>query len=353
MKDTIPVRKGEELDAANLEQFLREKIANLPDSPLRIEQFPSGHSNLTYLLSMGNWEAVLRRPPLGPVAAKAHDMKREFTILRALHPHFKLAPKPFLYEEESDIVGSSFFVMERRKGVVFDTDFPKGVEESLENGELISETMIKTLVNLHQVDYTKTELAEFTKPDGFMKRQVEGWNRRYERAMTDDIPHVENVMMWLQSNVPESSDATVIHYDFKCNNAMFNPNNLREMTGLFDWEMTTVGDPLADLGVTLSYWMEDSDPEFLKRGLGKPPVTTKPGFYTRKQFAEKYAAYTGRDLTNLPFYVAFAYFKLAVIVQQIYYRYKKGQTNDQRFAHFNKAAEGLIAYANHISRSGL
>lgn len=353
IKDTIAVRPGEELLIDQLEKYVKNKLPHLPKGPLQIEQFPSGHSNLTYLLKIGDWEGVLRRPPLGPVAAKAHDMKRESTILSTLHPHFPLAPKPYVYEEDESIIGAPFFIMERRKGVVFDTDFPDGVDETLENGRQISDTMVKTLVELHQVDYKKTKLVNMTKPEGFMERQVHGWIKRYQKAATDEVPEVEELLKWMVDHIPKETDASIIHYDYKCNNAMFNPNDLTEMTGLFDWEMTTVGDPLADLGVALSYWVEDSDPDFLKQAFGKPPITTKPGFYTRREFAHKYAQYTGRDLSSLSFYVTFAYFKLAVIVQQIYYRYYKGQTKDNRFANFNMAAAVLIAYANELSKKGL
>jgi aminoglycoside phosphotransferase (APT) family kinase protein len=352
-KDTIAVRQGEELNSEILQDYLIARLPNLPEGNLTIEQFPSGVSNLTYLLKIGNFEVVLRRPPLGPVAAKAHDMKREYRILNALHPQFPLAPKPILYEEDESLIGSSFFIMERRKGIVLDTDYPPGIEATEENGAKVSETMVKTLVELHQIDYQKTELVKMTKPIGFMERQVHGWINRYLNAKTDNVPYVDELMDWLVVNLPKERDATVIHYDYKINNTMFNPNNLSEMVGLFDWEMTTVGDPLADLGVTLSYWIEKDDPEFLQQAFGKPPITTKPGFYTRKLFMEKYAEYSGRDLSNIHYYLTFAYFKLAVIAQQIYYRYKKGQTKDERFAQFHLAVQILISHALQIAKNGM
>ncbi|MEQ6375656.1 phosphotransferase family protein [Bacillaceae bacterium S4-13-56] len=346
MKDTIPVRRGEELDLQLLEKYLREKLPDLPQGQLQVEQFPSGHSNLTYSLSIGPWEAVLRKRPLGPVASKAHDMNREYKILKAIHPYFQIAPMPYLYESDSSITGSEFFVMERRHGVVFDTEYPKEIEETEENGRKISDAMVKNLVKLHSIDYTKTELVDMAKPEGFLERQVHGWIKRYENAKTDDVQRVDQLTQWLKTNIPESPSPTIIHYDFKPNNAMFDPNDLTKMVGLFDWEMTTVGDPLADLGVTLSYWVQGDDPELLKYGFGKPPITTKAGFYSREEFAKKYADMTGADLTNLPFYVTFAYFKLAVIAQQIYFRYKKGQTEDPRFARFNQAVAALVEIAS-------
>ncbi len=281
---------------------------------------------------------------LGPVAPKAHDMEREQRILAALHPVFPAAPEPYVFSDDTDIVGSPFFVMERRHGIVLDTAFPEGIQPTPERCRQISEKMADTLAELHALDYTKTPLAGLVKPEGFLERQVHGWIGRYERAETDEVPGVEELKKWLASRIPASPDPTVIHYDFKLNNAMFSPDFSR-LTGLFDWEMATVGDPLADLGVAMSYWIQADDPELLKFGMGKPPVTVMDGFYSRQEFIERYAETSGRDVTNMTFYLSFAYFKLAVIIQQIYYRYKMGQTRDERFAHFNRFADSLIRHA--------
>lgn len=340
----IPVRAGEELDRAKLLDFLHTHMDGLPEGDLEIRQFGAGHSNLTYALSIGTWEAVLRRPPLGPLPPKAHDMEREFRILSSLHDVFPAAPKPYVFSEDPAIVGSPFFIMERRHGLVIDTEFPEGMEPSEELGKRISELMVDTLVKLHAIDYTKTALADLAKPEGFMERQVSGWIRRYERSKTDDIPEVEELADWMQTHIPDSPSPSIIHYDFKLNNAMFSGDFL-EVTGLFDWEMTTVGDPLADLGAAMSYWIEQNDPEELKNGFGKAPVTVLPGFYTRKEFIGSYAEKSGRDVSTIHFYLTFAYFKLAVICQQIYYRYRNGQTKDPRFAHFGEFVRSLIQHA--------
>ncbi|MFD1864501.1 phosphotransferase family protein [Planococcus chinensis] len=342
--DTINVRPGEELDKAKLLQFLKANIEGLPEGALEIRQFGAGHSNLTYALSIGSWEAVLRRPPLGPVAPKAHDMEREFNILSSLHSFFPAAPKPFVFSQDLSVVGSPFFVMERRRGVVIDTEFPEGVEPDKELGRRISELMVDTLVELHAIDYTRTALAAMAKPEGFMERQVNGWIGRYERAKTDDIPEVAELSEWMRSHIPVSPDPAIIHYDFKLNNAMFS-GDFTKLTGLFDWEMTTVGDPLADLGAAMSYWIQADDPDLLKNGFGKAPVTVTEGFYTRAEFIARYAEKSGRNVSNIDFYLTFAYFKLAVICQQIYYRFKKGQTSDARFAHFDQFVKSLIQYA--------
>lgn len=347
-QDTIPVRKGEELNLAVLEQFLRSNIENLPNNPLEILQFSAGHSNLTYQIKIGNWEAVLRRPPLGPVAPKAHDMEREFKILTELHPFLSVAPTPILFSNQLEIVGSPFFIMERKNGVGIDTSFPEEISVTREHCQRLSEVMVNKLVELHGINYKETRLGDISKPEGFTERQVHSWIGRYERAKTDDIAAVSALTKWLAENIPLQQTAAIIHYDYKFNNAMFN-ESLTEMVGLFDWEMTTVGDPLADLGVAMGYWNQEDDPEDLKRGLGKAPVTVTDGFYTRKQFIELYAKKSGRDVGDMNFYLTFAYFKLAVICQQIYYRYKKGQTNDLRFAHFNDKAKMLIEHAAKVA----
>ncbi len=348
-QDTISVRKGEELSLEKLETYLRERIEDLGGSPLEIRQFGIGASNLTYELRSGTWEAVLRRPPLGPVAPKAHDMGREYAILNELHSLFPLAPKPFLYCDDEDIIGSPFFVMERRHGVVLDTEFPESCQPTPELCRQISETMVDKLVELHSIEYEATGLKEIGRPEGFMERQVKGWIGRYERAKTDDIPFVEELQKWMIDHLPVSPKPAIIHYDYKLNNVMFDSADLTKMVGIFDWEMTTIGDPLADLGCALSYWTQDDDPIVLRYGLGKPSVTVMPGFISRDQFIEAYAKKSERDVSQIHFYQTFAYFKLAVICQQIYYRWKMGQTQDPRFAKFGDYTQSLLLVAKEAS----
>lgn len=347
--DTIPVRKGEELDVARLHEFLRKTIQHLPIGDLEITQFGQGHSNLTYALKIHDWEAVLRRPPLGPVAAKAHDMGRECMILNALHPVFPAAPKPFAFEEDPSIIGSPFFIMERRHGIVLDKSFPTGTHVTPELCRQISEIMVDNLVKLHQIDYRETKLVDMSKPEGFMRRQVEGWIGRYNKSKTDEVEGIEELMKWLSDHLPQSPEPTIIHYDYKLNNAMLS-ENYDEMVGLFDWEMTTVGDPLVDLSTAMSYWIQADDPALLKTGLGTPPVTVQEGFFTRNEFINAYQKKSGRDVSQIHYYLTFSYFKLAVICQQIYYRYKKGQTRDPRFAQFDQFVKSLIAYALYTSK---
>lgn len=345
MADTIQVRASERIDEVRLLAFLKKQFPELPEGELEITQFSAGHSNLTYCLRIADFEAVLRRPPLGPVAKKAHDMKREFTILSALNPYFPAVPKPYVYVEDSSIIGSDFFLMERKSGIVLDTHFPKDTYNTEVLARQISEKMVDSLVALHAIPYEETALKNIVKPEGFMKRQVQGWTERYEKAKTAELDEVSTLTAWLQENVPINQEATIIHYDYKLNNAMFS-QDYTEMIGLFDWEMTTVGDPLADVGVAMSYWMHMDDPKILLHALGGPPITTLPGFYTREEFIMRYAEKSGRDVSNIGYYITFAYFKLAVICQQIYYRYVKGQTQDDRFAQMDKMVAALIKQAS-------
>lgn len=351
VQETIQVRKGEELDLNKLENYLSQHIEGLPEEPLQIRQFQAGRSNLTYLLQKGNWEAVLRRPPLGPVAPKAHDMQREYFILNELYSSYSPAPKPLLFSDET-LLGAPFFIMERKKGIVLDQDFPDHVEASEALCTRISDLMAKNLARLHEIPYEETKLPTITKPEGFMERQVHGWIGRYERVKTEEIPEVEALKKWMISSIPKSSAPAIIHYDFKLNNSMFD-ESFQNLVGVFDWEMTTVGDPLADLGVAMSYWIQEDDSDLLKKGLGDTPITTVKGFYSRDQFIQAYANYSNRDITNFHFYLTFAYFKLAVICQQIFYRWKKGQTEDARFANMNEFVTNLILYASESSAKSL
>lgn len=351
--DTIPPRKGEELPRQRLQDFLQKEIPDLPEGRLEIRQFPAGLSNLTYALRIGDWEAVLRRPPIGPVAPKAHDMKREYNVLRKISAVFPLAPKPYVYSDDRSVIGSEFFIMERRYGVQVDKGLPEGWALSNDEKRKISRTMVDTLAELHNIDVENKRFAEIGHPEGFMERQVHGWIKRYERAKTEEIPGVRTVQKWLVDHLPAPQKPTLIHYDFKLNNVLFSPEDPSRLVGVFDWEMATIGDPLADLGVTLSYWTEADDPDVLKQGHGKPQITTEPGFYSRDEWVERYARKTRRDVTFIDYYLTFAYFKLAVICQQIYARWKRGQTADVRFCHLDRFVRGLIEHTRfRISNAG-
>lgn len=344
MQETIDIRPGEDFDREAVRRYLVEHLENvLPDAPLQVRQFPSGASNLTYLLKMGDWEAVLRRPPFGPLPPKAHDMKRESEILKRLHPFFPLVPKVYLFCEDESVIGAPFYVMERIKGVVLDQQFPPGMKVDEAVCRRISEAVVDTLVQLHQVDYREAGLASFGRPEGFLERQVRGWIGRYERVKTDDLPWVDSVSKWLLEHLPSSRETTIVHNDFKLNNMLLSPD-LSQVVAVLDWEMSTIGDPLFDLGVTLGYWISQDDSELLQESISSP-ITMTPGFIRREEFIQRYAEKSGRDVSNIDYYLTFAYFKLAVVIQQIYFRWKAGQTQDPRFSTFDQRVRRLMMYA--------
>jgi len=350
MDETIAVRDDEGFDAAAVAAYLRPRLPGMGEGPLEVRQFPSGASNLTFLLRAGGWEAVLRRPPLGPVAPGAHDMGREYRVLERLHPVFPLAPQPYLFCEDASVIGAPFsvigapfYVMERRRGVVLDRDWPAGWPPSAEIGGAISRATVDALVDLHAVDYAAAGLADLGRPEGYLERQVRGWIGRYERAQTAEIPGVAAIGRWLAEHLPASPAPAIVHNDYKLNNLMLAPERPERVVAVLDWEMCTLGDPLVDLGNLLVYWREPGDEAALGDGLAS--VSAQPGFAKRDDLAERYARASGRDLAQLPYYLAFSYFRVAVIAQQIYHRWHLGQTRDERFRTFEELARRLIGLA--------
>jgi len=344
------VRKGEELDLPRVGDYLKKNVPGLTGE-LVIEQFPSGHSNLTYLLRVGETELVLRRPPFGAKDIKAgHDMSREYRILSKLCKVYSPAPKPLAYCEDASVMGAPFYVMERKKGIILRKDLPEGMEINPAMMRRLSFSLIDNLAAIHAIDWAAIGLQDIGKPEGFLLRQVEGWADRYERAKTDEIPEVGSVVKWCRENVPESPAATIIHNDYKFDNVVLDPNDLTRIIGVLDWEMSTIGDPLLDLGVAISYWLRDGDPEELMMVRMLP--TNLEGSPTRREIVDYYAEKTGRDISRINFYFAFALFKLAVIVQQIYYRFAKGYTQDPRFAIMGMGAMILIQQAAKVIEKG-
>lgn len=326
----VTVRQGEDLDNAALAAYLQDNLPNLIVSELHVMQFPSGHSNLTYLLRVGERELVLRRPPFGAKIATAHDMQREFNILSHLMNVYPKVPRPLIYCEDPAVLGAPFYIMERLQGVILRNAAPNGLQLTVDQMRSLSENFVDNLVDIHQLDYQAAGLGDLGHPEGYVRRQIEGWTRRYHNARTDDIPEIQRVADWLAENMPAEVGASMIHNDYKYDNLVLNPEQLSEIVGVLDWEMATVGDPLMDLGTSLGYWVDPDDPPQLQSmAFG---LTTLPGNLNRRQLAERYARRSGLDLTNLTFYYVYALFKIAVIVQQIYARYKAGFTHDERFA---------------------
>jgi aminoglycoside phosphotransferase (APT) family kinase protein len=332
--ETQPIRPGEELDLHRLETYLQERVPD-PSGSLAVEQFSGGHSNLTYLIQWGGREMVLRRPPFGNKVKTAHDMGREYRVLSKLYKAYAVAPRPIMYCEDEAILGAPFYLMERKHGVILRQTLPPDFHPEPETVRRMCLSFIDNLADLHRLDYQAAGLGDLGRPEGYVQRQVEGWAKRYTNAQTDVVPYIDQVIGWLTRQIPKESDAAVIHNDYHFSNVMLDSNDFSRIVAVLDWEMCTIGDPLMDLGTTLGYWIQADDFEQLEiMGAGGPTIL--PGSLTRQEIAERYCEKTGRDPVNLLFYYCFGLFKIAVIVQQIYYRYVQGHTRDIRFANFHK-----------------
>jgi len=321
------VRAGEELDAAALTGWLDRELG--AQGAVRVEQFPGGHSNLTYLVHHGDREYVLRRPPVGSKVKSAHDMGREVGVLSKLAPVYARAPRVIAFDAEGAVLGVPCYLMERRRGVILRKDLPAEIADDHAVLRRVCELLVDALVELHAVDFRAAGLGDFGKPTGYIERQVTGWTERYTGSQTDDIAAITEVAAWLASHRPADGPPALIHNDFKFDNVIFDPA-LEHITGVLDWEMATVGDPLMDLGTSLSYWAQADDPNAYHQLPFGP--TARPGMMTRAQIASRYLERSGRRTDDLVFYYAFGLLKTAVIAQQIYYRFAKGVTADARFA---------------------
>jgi len=338
-----PVRPGEELDAERLDAHLRRALPGLPAEALEIHQFPSGYSNLTYLVQAGERGLILRRPPVGVEIATAHDMSREYRILSHLHPVYDKAPRPLAYCDDPSVLGAPFYVMERVEGVILRKGIPAEMVPGPELTGRIAEELVRTLAELHAVDFEAAGLGDLGRPEGYATRQVEGWTKRYRRAATDEVVEADKVAAWLRDSIPESGPAALIHNDFKHDNVVLDPADWARVIAVLDWEMATLGDPLMDLGTSLAYWVQPTDPpEVLGTRLSP---TTWPGTPSRDDVVEAYARASGRDVGHVVFYFAYGLFKVAVIVQQLYARYVSGKTADPRYADLITGVRALCALA--------
>jgi aminoglycoside phosphotransferase (APT) family kinase protein len=338
MSDTKPIRQGEELNAENLQAFLQANL-NIKSNKIIIEQFPAGASNLTYCIKIGETEYVLRRPPFGNQVKSAHDMSREFNVLAKLSEVYQPAPKPLIYCDDESIIGSEFYLMERRNGLIIRGKSPESLENSPELQRQVVESFIENLAKLHSLDYKEIGLENLGKPKGYVTRQVEGWTKRYFNAKTDEFVELEKVIEWLNENIPNSNGATLVHNDYKFDNIMLNPNNLTEIIAVLDWEMVTIGEPLMDLGTSLGYWMSrEAGNELLSMPFN--PLSLMENI-SRQELVDIYAEKSGRNVSDMLFYYVFGTFKIAVIAQQIYFRFHQGFTRDRRFATFNQFVNAL------------
>lgn len=349
MDEAVAVRSGEELDAGRLGAYLSQWVPGLVGPPV-IRQFPAGFSNLTYLLTVGDRQFVLRRPPIGTRPRSGHDMSREFRVLSALAPSFAECPRPIHHCADESIIGAPFYVVQRIRGIILRRDYPDGLATpSLVRAQQLA--LIETLARLHAVDCRSSELAGLGRPEGYVARQVAGWSERYARAHTTDAAPADMVTAWLAANLPqESSPPAVIHNDFKLDNVVFGVADPARLVGVLDWEMATLGDPLMDLGCSLAYWVQADDNAGLFETRMLP--THLPGSLKRSDVLESYARATGRVMPDFLFYRIFGLFRLAVIVQQIYYRFFHGETGDPRFGSLGPLGRVLIAEAAAEIRAG-
>lgn len=340
----VNVREGEELDFRKVEAFIRDSIPGL-SGDLSIRQFPGGHSNLTYLVTVGDREMVLRRPPYGYKAKSAHEMSREYKVLKALHGNFPYAPEPLAYTDDKSILGDEFYIMERLKGIILRRDPPPGLDYTPVMATELCENFLKVLIEFQSLDYQAVGLGDLGRPKGYVSRQVGGSCKRYRAARTPDAPDCEEYMTWLEEKQPPDADRpALIHNDLKFDNMVLDPNNPTRFIGILDWELTTVGDPLMDLGISLSYWVQPGDPPELESVRTLP--TTLPGMLTREEMLERYEKETGLKVKHYDFYYLFGLFRMLVVAQQMYFRYSQGQTKDKRF----KEIVSMVFMADEMAR---
>ena len=343
------VREGEAIDAGALTAFCRQHAPELVPSAgdIEIRQFPGGASNLTYLLTVDSNEYVLRRPPLGSNVASAHDMGREYGVLSRLHGVYDYAPRPIVYCGDDAVLGSEFYIMARLEGVIVRRDLPTGMALAPAHAARLCDRLLDGQARLHNTAIEAADMADFGKPQGYIERQVGGWNKRFRNARTSDVPDCEAVMSWLDTRRPQITRAAIIHNDYKLDNVVFNAD-LSAVAGVLDWEMATLGDPIMDFACSMAYWVQADDPPEL-RSIRMGP-THLPGMLTRDEMLARYCEKTGQSVDDWAFYQVFGLFRLAVIAQQIYKRFVEGKTRDPRFERFGMFAGVLSTQCDRIIR---
>lgn len=337
------VRKGEELNNTNLKQFLKthELILNI-SSDLFVSQFPNGFSNLTYLLTYEDKEFVLRRPPQGAIK-RGHDMGREYKVLSKLPEVFKKAPKALVFTNNKEIIGAPFYLMEKVEGIILNVQEAKKRKIKPDEFRIIANSWLETFIELHQVDYQSIGLDDLGRPAGYVERQITNWGKQYLKASTQEVPEAFKIMDWMQNKQPLQYSHCLIHNDYKYDNIVFKDDSWLNVCAVLDWEMCTLGDPLMDLGTSLAYWTMSSDGQLVTAGIPSPTVLE--GNPSRTEIVQQYALKSDTQIDNLVFYYVYGLFKIAVIAQQIYYRYHQGLTTDHRFATLDKSSEFLCRMA--------
>ncbi len=345
--ELIAERPDERLDITRLEPWLRTHLPGA-EAPLSVAQFHGGKANLTYLLRFGEGAAarefVLRRPPLGPIPPGAHDMRREHRVLSVLHTRYPLAPRSLLLCEDESVIGAVFLVEERRCGFVIRDDIPAEFAGRPELNRRIGFALIDALADLHTVGAAEIGLDGLGRVEGFLERQLSGWTRRWEASLggpeeAESRAAMAPALDWLARKLPKERGGALLHNDYRLDNCLLDTADPARIVAVLDWDMCTRGDPLADLGYLLNYWVEPGD-DPAWRAIASMP-TWRPGFPSRAEAIARYAERTASDVGDILWYQVFAAFKLAVIIQQIYIRYVRGQTQDKRFASYAARVIGL------------
>lgn len=338
--ELIEPRADEGLASDRLEPYLRERLPET-DGPFALRQFKGGHANLTYQVRFGDTEYVLRRPPLGPIAPGSHDMGREYRVLSKLYEHFPLAPRSFVFCDDESIIGAPFQVMDRRHGIIIRDRMPEIEADGPDLRRRISDMMVDVLAELHGIDREAAGLGQLGHPEGFVERQLAGWSKRWQAAAHEDNPAMDRLIAWLEKRRPETRHVSILHNDYKLDNMIVDGTDPALPVAVLDWDMCTSGDALTDLGYLLNQWVEPEDDPAWIEWTAMP--TWQPGFTRRGDVIEHYSQRTGFDVDNVEWYYAFSVMKFAVIIQQIYIRYRRGQTKDERFAHYDERAASFVA----------
>ena len=339
------VRAGDEINGEAISAFVR---AHLPDlsGEMRVKQFKGGASNMTYQLDFDNASFILRTSPAGTKAKSAHDMSREYHVMQKLKPVYPYVPEMIAICKDESLIGREFYIMQKMTGIIPRANLPKGMELSEEQVRRLCTNVIDKLVELHKVNYKAAGLEDLGKGAGYVQRQITGWTDRYIKAKTDNVPDFARVMKWLADHMPADIDTCVIHGDFRFDNVVLDADDPTHVIGVLDWEMATLGDPLMDLGNTLAYWVELDDPFQMQMARRQP--THLLGMMTREEVITHYCAAMGYHGIDFTFYRIYGLFRLAVIAQQIYYRFHQGQTDNEIFGSFYVMVQYLNEYCEEL-----
>ncbi|HEX6030773.1 MAG TPA: phosphotransferase family protein, partial [Tepidiformaceae bacterium] len=310
--------------------------------PLEFDIISGGRSNLTYSATGGGQRWVLRRPPLGHVLPTAHDMAREFKVLAGVTKAGFPAPAPIALCEDTSVNEYPFYVMDYREGVIVVDRLPDGYATRPEDRRAMSIALIDTMAKLHAIDYNAVGLGDFGRPEGYCERQVRRWSEQWERSETRPLPEIQEVIRRLRNSIPAHSDSTIVHGDYRLGNMMLAFDDPGNVVAVLDWEMSTLGDPLTDLGYTLLYWTEPGDPPEAQAG---SLVTQQEGFLSRAELIEEYSERSGRSVEFVDWYLVMAAYKLAVIVEGIWARHLKGQTVGEGFEGYGERVVHLVKRA--------